>query len=403
MKEQILTAYGPMEIDVRRIVGSRIFVTHERHVFPAGIRTRGDGKLKKPFVVPRGAVLVPAWENFEGKNPELLHRIFPGGIYEALRGVTHAIRKYGLEKGPGEIQVLRAASDRLAANLSTLMQGKRAREHELVWAKRDLATLALELEHSLDELKAAAAEKIAAASTLQVEHPSGKKSQNIPATVERLRAAKRRIDGRLERVHRIGPRIGFYEKTLAQAIGRIFDDLGSLRNDLERERRYIKMAFSQKIRNIFADRVDRIAERLLPHLDAEPFLKTAKMIRVDLAKARAAKGKKFTLDAVDRILVAIRLKEAQRAFENNLILPFTLRLDLGIASGTDFLHTRRRLANFVLRFNGEIDDAGFIRPVKNRVLAECSAVLFAFDKLVFSTKPDVDQLKERLKTISHML
>lgn len=399
MKELILTAYGPMTLEVRRLAGSRIYVAHERHVFPAGTKTRGGEVLKKDFVAPRGAVLVPIWDGFDGKKPERLHRVFPGGIYEALRGATHAIRKYGLRENPGELQILRAISDKLATHLSILMHGKDASKRELTDVQCGLAALADKLGRPIDELKAQATEKIAAASTLKVRHPSGRQSQNLPATVERLRAAKRRIDGRLERVHRIGPRIGFFEQTLAQAIGRIFSDLESLRKDLSVEHFQIQRSFSPRVRDIFAERADHIAERLLPQLDAEPFLRTAGMIRVDLAKARAARSQRFALAALGRILVAIRLKEAQRAFEAKVILPFVLRQDLGITNEEDFRHTETRLESFAGHVRREIHDEDFVRPVRIRVLAAIESIL----QEEFNIELDAELLKRRLKAVSRML
>lgn len=398
MKELILTTYGPATLEVRRIVGSRIFVAHERHVFPAGTKTRGGETLKKPFVIPRGAILVPAWDDFEGKTPEQFHRVFAGGLYEALRGATHAIRKYGLREEPGELQILRDISDRLAMDLSSLMHGKLTAKSELAEVRRDLAAQAAKLGRPTDKLKAQAAKKIATASTLEVQHPSGTRSQNLPATVERLRAAKRRIDGRLERVHRIGPRVGFFEQVLAQSIGRIFGDLESLRKNLSVEHFQIQRSFSPRVRDIFAERADRIAERLLPQLDAAPFLKTARMIRVDLAKARAARSQRFALAALGRILVAIRLKEAQRAFEAKVILPFALRQDLGITNEDDFRHTETRLESFAGHIQREIHDEDFVRPVRARVLAAIELIL----REEFNIELDAKRLKRRLKTVSRM-
>lgn len=399
MKEQILTAYGPVELEVRRIADSRIYVANERCVFPAGTKTRGNEILKKDFAIPRGAVLVPAWEDFDGKKPERLHRVFSGGLYEAMRGATHAIRKYGLRDDPGEIQILRTISDQTATSLGVLMHGNLASRRELATVRRNLAKLAAKLGRPIDEMKAQAAEKIAAASTLQIQHPSGTRSENIPATRERLRAAKRRIDKRLETVHQIGPRVGFFEQVLAQAIGRIFSDLESLRDNLSKERFYIGNGFSQKVREIFTERADSISERLLPQLDAEPFLKTARMIRVDLAKARAARGRKFALEAVDRILASVRIKRAQRLLEGEIILPFALNCDLGVVTAWDFTNTKFRLGNFAYHFNRKINDAGFIRPIKARVLKEIRAII---DE-EFNDEPNAERLKERLKAVSRML
>jgi len=401
LKELIQTAYGEVELDVRKIDGSRIFVAHERHVFLAGTKTRGGETLKKPFVVPRGAVLAPTWDGRNGKSPERLYRVFPNGIYEALRGTLHAVRKYGLRKKRGELQILRDISNRLATNLAVLMEGKSASSRELYRAQKDLAEIAMELGRPIGELKAQAAEKVEAAATLEVEHPSGTRSKNIPATAQRVRAAKNRVDRRRDQIHRIAPRVQFYEQVLAQAIGGIFDDLGALRKILQAERLQLTLSFSPKVRRIFANRVNFALQRLLPQLDAAPFLKTAKMIRLDLARAKAAKSKDFALAAIDRILTAIRLKEAQRAFETRVILPLALNEDMDITTEADFRHTLRRLSDFALRFHQEINDTGFLRPVKERVLeAIRNTILEEFGPVA---DPDAERLKEQLKAISRML
>jgi len=401
LKKQIVTAYGTVELEVRAISGSQIYVTHERCIFPAGTKTRGGAVMKKNFLIPRGAVLIPTWENFGGKNPKRLHHIFPNGLYEALRWATHAIRKYGLRKKPGELQILRDISNRLARDLAVLMEGRAASSRELADVQLDLAHITAELGRPIEQLKAEAAEKIAEAATLEVEHPSGTRSKNIPATKQRVSAAKTRVDERRNQIGQIGPRVNFFEQVLAQTIGGIFDDLGSLRNIVQAEQFQISLSFSPKVRHIFVNRANFALQRLLPQLDAAPFLKTARMIRVDLAKAKAAKSKDFALAAIDRILAAIRLKESQRAFEARVILPLALNEDMCVTTEADFRHTLQRLSDFALRFHREINDSGFLRPVKTRVLDACrNIVLEEFGPV---TDPDAERLKERLKTVSNML
>lgn len=401
MKEQILTAYGPVELEVRSLEGSRIYVVRERYVFPAGTKTRSGETLKEPFTVPRGAVLVPAWDNFEGKQPERFHRVFPAGIYDALRSVLHALWGYGLRRRRGELQILRDISDRLARDIAILTEGNAAPSRKLAEVQTDLVKIAEELGRPINHAKAEAAKKAAAAATLEVEHPSGKRSRNIPATRYRVEAVKRRVDRRFDQVRRIGPRVTFYEEVLAQAIGHIFDDLYSLRRMLQGERFQIARALSPEVQRIFCRRADLAVERTLPRLDVAPFLNTAQMIRYDLGLVRKAKGKKFALAAIDRVLAAIRLKEAQRAFETLIILPLAINEGMGITTEADFRHTRRRIENFMERFDREIDDTGFVRPVKTRVLNGLRAVLN--EELGANVEPDAERLKERLKNISRIL
>ena len=401
MKEQILTAYGPVELEVRSLEGSRIYVARERHVFPAGTKTRGGETLEKPFVITRGAVLVPYWDDFESRTPERLHRIFPGGIFEALRSALHALWGYGLRKRRGELQMLRDISDRLAGDLAILMEGNAAPSHKLAEVQTDLAAIAKELGRPTDEAKAEAAEKAAAAATLEVEHPSGTRSRNIPATRHRVEAIERRVDRRHGQVSRIGPRVNFYGGVLVQAIGHLFDDLGSLRQMLQGERIQIARALSLSVQRIFCRRADFALERTLPRLDVAPFLKTAQMIRYDLNLAKKAKGKRFALAAIDRILAAIRLKEAQRVFESNVILPLAIDEGMKIVTEADFRHTRARLEDFKRRLAAEIDDAGFIRPVKGPVVEAIDAILA--EELGAGVLPDTERLKERLKAISRLL
>jgi hypothetical protein len=401
LKEKIQTAYGTVTLEVRALEGSRIYVARKRHVFPAGTKTRGGEVLKKPFVLPRGAVLVPVWDDFEGCKPERFHRIFAGGIYEALRGTVHAVWKYGLQKKRGELQILRDISDRLATDLAVLMEGKSASSRELARVQLDLAAIATELGRPVGQMKAEAAAKVETAATLEVEHPSGTRSKNIPATAQRVKAAKIRVDRRHDQIRRIGPRVQFHEQVLAQTIGQLFDDLGSLRRLLQGERIQIARALSPDVHRIFCRRADFALERTLPRLDAAPFLKTADMIRYDLGMVKRAKGKKFALAAIDRILADIRLKEAQRAFENRVILPLAIDEDMKIVTEADFRHTRARLENFKQRFVSEIDDTGFIRPVKGRVIEAIDTILN--EELGLGIEPDAERLKGRLKTISNML
>lgn len=402
MKEQILTAYGPVELEVRSLEGSRIYVTHERHVFPAGTKTRSGEILKENFTIPRGAVLVPAWDDFEGKSPERFHRVFPGGIYEALRSTLHAVWGYGFRKRRGELQILHDISDRLARDIAVLMEGKAAPSHKLAEVQKDLTAIAKVLGiKPTNREKAEAKKKAAAAATLEVEHPSGTRSRNIPANKKRVEAIKRRVDKRHSQVCRIGPRVNFYEELLAQAIGHIFDDLYSLRRMLQGERIQIARALSPEIQRIFCRQADLVLARTLPRLDVAPFLKTAQMIRYDLSLIKQAKGKKFALAAIDRILTSIRLKEAQRAFENLIILPLSINEGMGLVTETDFKHIRARLENFKQRLAVEIDDATFVRPVKSRVIAAID--LIVREELGVGVKPNAEQLKERLKAVSHML
>lgn len=395
-----MTTYGPIELEVRALEGSRIYAVHERHVFPAGTKTHSGEILKKKFIIPRGAVLVPYWDDFEGRTPERFHRVFPSGVYEALRSTLHAVWGYGLKRRCGELQVLRDISDRLARDLAVLMEGNAAPSRNLAEVQMDLATIAKELGRPIGQVKAEVAEKVAAASTLEVEHPSGTRSRNIPATRHRVEAAKRRVDRRHDQVRRIGPRVNFFEQILAQAIGHVFDDLGSLRRMLQGERIQIERSLSPEVKRIFCRRADFALERILPRLDVEPFLRTADVIRYDLSIAKLAKGKKLALAAIDRILASLRLKEAQRAFENLVILPLAINEGMGVTTEADFRHTRTRLENFRQRFASEIDDTGFVRPVKGRVLEAIGSILEE------ELGPDAELgigLKERLKAVSRML
>lgn len=406
MKEQILTAYGPVTLEVRQIEGSRIYVARERHIFPTGTKTRGGEILKKPFMIPRGAVLVPAWDDFESEKPERLHRVFAGGIYEALRSTLHALWGYGLRKRRGELQLLRDISNRLAEDLSVLMEGKAAPSNKLAEVRLDLAKVAEELGRPIDRAKAEAARKAAEAATLEVEHPSGTRSRNIPANEKRVEAIRRRIDSRSDRVCRIGPRVNFYESILAQAIGHLFDDLGSLKGMLQDERTQIARALSPAIQRIFCRRADLVLERTLPRLDAAPFLKTAQMIRYDLGLVRRAKGKKFALAAIDRILTAIRLKETQRDIEARVILPLALCGDLDpLAYAATIEITLRRFSEIMSRFDREINDAGFVRPVKPRVMEACRDIIAKAEPSgakKFGEEMSAEALKERMKAVSRM-
>lgn len=400
MKETIRTAYGEIDLEVRALSSSRIFVTQEVFAFPAGTKSRG-GVLKKKLSAPRGTILLPAWYDFGGRHEERLHHIVPGGIYEALRRVAHELRKYGVKNKPGELQNLRNLSDRLSRDLAILMEGKAASSRELAEVKTDLSRIAQTLGGARDKLKAEAAKKLAAAATLEVQHPSGTRSQNLPATEKRVDAAKRRVDKRHVDIRRIGPRVVLLEQFLAQTIGDIFDSLGSLRNILQAEQFQIARGFSSKVRRIFVRRVGFALQHLLPQLDVAPFRKTAAMIRFDLAKAKGARNKKFALEAVDRVLAAIRLKEAQRAFESHVIFPLALAEAMGVVTEADFRHTLMRLSDFSLRFHREINDAGFVRPVKERVVnAITDTIREEFGPV---EEPDAERLKEKLKAISNML
>jgi hypothetical protein len=407
LKEQILTAYGLVELEVRSLEGSRIYVARERHVFPAGAKTHGGKTLKAPFVIPRGAVLVPAWDDFEGKNPERFHRVFAGGIYEALRSTLHALWGYGLRKRRGELQLLLDISTRLAEDLSVLMEGNAAPSNKLAEVQSDLTKIAEELGRPIDRAKAEAAKKAAEAATLEVEHPSGTRSKNIPANEKRVEAIRRRIDKRRDRVCHIGPRVNFYENILAQAVGHLFDDLGSLRQMLEGERPQIARALSPEVQRIFCRRADLILERTLPRLDAAPFLKTAQMIRYDLGLVRKAKSKKFALAAIDRILTAIRLKETQRSIEARVILPLALCGDLDpLAYAITVEIALRRLSDIMARFDREINDEGFVRPVKPQVMEVYRSIIAKTDPSgakKFDEGVDATEIKEQMKVISRML
>lgn len=399
MKKRILTKYGPAVLSARKLFESEVYVLRASFTFPAGTVLPDDSTLKKAVLIPSGAILLPRWEDYGEMEAKRLHHIFKYGIYEAMRSLAHAFFGYGVRGKDGEIVELQNFANQLAKAIGILMEGKEAGQDELTKTQKELASIAAGLASVINEAKREAREKIALASTLEVSHPSGKKARNLPATAKRLEGATKRLEKRQKEIYSIAPRLAFFEQTLASELLRVWTYLDWLRKMLHGELNRLAGTWTPTERTIFRHRVCQALQKLTD-IDAQPFLKTGRLIKRDLTIALRATGgdKTKVKSAVGRILFALRFKDAERALEANVLLPFTIQHDLGALKPNDIERTGRQIKNFMRRLEA-LDESGFVSPPKERALAHLRSALEELE----SSLPNLNRFKESLKRASHVL
>ena len=402
MKKKILTRHGNAFPDVRHVralYGSHVYALKEDYTFPEGNKTPSGKKLREDVKIERGAVFLPHWNDFGKPEAERIYHIFENGLYEAIRGIAHALFGYGTRGSEGELKLMQKIASRLVDDICILMLGKETEKEKLDLAQRDLAQLADDLENVLNEAKQEAQEKIAKSANLKIER-GGKKMINIPATVWRLSAAKTRIQKRIDEILTIAPRLVFFEQTLLSDLSRVWFTLEWLREVFTAEFKRMKYPLSSTEKTIFCHKCEYAALRL-EAIDVKPFLRTVGLIQKDLktAKEQIEKDQLKAREAVKKILSAIRFKDAQKIFEGKTILPFTLWQELCILTPARIADTADEIEKFAARVESELDEAGFVSPPKKLVLGDLRTAVAELKK----PKPDAAFAKELMKRASNLL
>ncbi len=399
MKKQIVTAYGKTSLDVRQLPGANIFVSLEKAIFPT--EKKKPGEKQQRAEIPAGAILLPHWSG-SGFNAQRGYVVYANGLYEALRATTHIFFGYGTRGNKGELQTLETMSRQLIDIVSVLTAGKEAGSNRLTAVQTELAVMAEEMAAVLNQTKREARDKIDASKALEVSHPSGKMVQNLPANAVRLAAAQRRIERRQDEVRRIAARLVSWEQVLASEIGRTWDALNWFRKMIDSETKRLSGRWTDRERDVFLNRAGWAKAHLLPSIDAEPFVKTARLIRRDLGQAMSAAGeqeKDKVAVALNRILASLRFKDAQRAFEEKILLPFSVRQELGILTQNDMRHFRGCTENFRERLT-VLSDQGFASPRKEEIIIRLKLAVIEIDRLGVD---GAEIVKDALKRASHLL
>jgi hypothetical protein len=403
LKKKILTKYGRAYLEVRHIrtaYGTHVFVLKTDYIFPEGNKTPAGKKLKEDVKIERGAIFLPHWNDFGKPEARRIYHIFENGLYEAIRGITHALFGYGTKGKDGELKLMQEIASRLVDDICILMLGKETEKEKLDLAKRDLAQLADDLENVTNEPKREAKEKIARSATLKIER-GGKEMTNLPATVWRLSAAETRIQKRINEILTIAPRLVFFEQTLIGDLSRIWFTLEWLRELFATEFKRMEHTLSSTEKMIFGYKCGYAIERLKAIDDVKPFCRTVELIQEDLkiAKEQIEKDQLKAKEAVKRILSAVRFKDAQKIFEGKTILPFTLWQELDILTPARIADTADKIEKFAARVKSDLDETGFISPPKKLVLEDLRTAAAELRK----PEPDTELAKELMKRASNLL
>lgn len=370
--ECLLTTYGVIEVRARRVSGSNVWVLLERHVVPAGATTRMGTILKKDKSIPAGTVLVPHWDDYDAPGAEKFFHLFPGGIFDALRSLMHALFGYGVRNKPGELQQITGFMRRIDDVVCVLLQRHTIASARVEEAQRDVASIAYDLRNALHKKKVEARSTLAKAATLEVPY-RGKPRRNVPANIRRIDAAKSRLNRRSLQIDRIVPRVAFFEQALASEIGRILRGLeeviGTLAMEASRlERR--KKPYSEAERKVFFRRYHNV-RAVLNEIHCAPFVHAVQLARADIGEAAnfLDRGKlDKTASSLHLAVRGLKCKLAQVYFERTVVFPMSLRMGLGAFSPADAERFAKKLKKIRISTSAHFDDTGFRTPVKKRFL-----------------------------------
>ncbi len=204
--------------------------------FHAVTVTVGDGRLR-PFVLqpengtrlhivvkPDGAlaegdVLLPRWREWDDADPtkrELRHSRYRD-LLSALRGTLHAILGYEPENGsvkPGELEQMLATSDTAKDALAYMRAVRRLEPADALHLRTLIGKLVDALDGSRLPRKQEALEQFGKSLLLK----DSKGRSNVGALCARLLAGLRRVNGRVDDIRSIGPRLALQLMVLEQEL-----------------------------------------------------------------------------------------------------------------------------------------------------------------------------------------
>ena len=355
----------------------------ERCVIPAGAMDRKGTISQKDKSIPAGTVLVPHWDDYDAPGAEKLFHLFPGGIFEALRSMMHALFGYGARGKHGELRQIDALVKRIDAAVDTLLQRHELMPFAVEKAQQELASIATDLDTVRNRRKVNARDALVKSSALTISYRNAPR-RNVPATIRRIDGAKNRLGGRSREIHHIVPHVAFFEQALASEIGRMIRGLENavvtlLVESSRLERR--KTPYSEGERRIFFRRY-RDVGAVLENIRCVPFLRAAHLARADMGEAA-----KF-LDAGNYGKAALSLKRAARGlkcklaqvyFERTIVFPMSLRIGLGVFSAADAERFAKKLTKIRISADARLDDEGFRAPVKMRFISAIGEAIISLE------------------------
>lgn len=189
----------------------RPFVLQPENGTRIHIVVRADGALAE------GDVLLPRWREWDDADPakrELRHSRYRD-LLSAVRGTLHAILGYEPENGSvrsGELEEMLTASDTARDALSYMRAVRRLGQADAHLLKTQIGALVDALEGSRLPKKREALEKFQKAAALK----DSKGRANVGALCARLVAGLSRVNGRVDDIRSIGPRLALQLMVLEQ-------------------------------------------------------------------------------------------------------------------------------------------------------------------------------------------
>lgn len=191
----------------------RPFVLQPENSTKIHIIVRADGSLEK------GDVLLPRWREWNDADPskrELRHSRYHD-LLSAVRGTLHAILGYEPENGSvtsGELRKMLTASDTAKDALAYMRAVRRLNPADALHLRTLISKLVEALDGSRLPKKQRALEQFG--KSLLLKDRRGR--SNVGALCARLLAGLRRVNGRLDDIRSIGPRLALQLMVLEQEL-----------------------------------------------------------------------------------------------------------------------------------------------------------------------------------------
>ncbi|TAK05735.1 hypothetical protein EPO33_01145 [Patescibacteria group bacterium] len=191
----------------------RLFVLQPENGTKIHIVVRPEGALTE------GDVLLPRWREWDDADPgkrELRHSRYRD-LLSAQRGTLHAIVGYEPENGsvkPGELEKMLATSDTAKDALAYMRAVRRLEPADALHLKALISKLVEALDGSRLPRKQEALEQFGRSLLLK----DRKGRSNVGALCARLLAGLRRVNGRVDDIRSIGPRLALQLMVLEQEL-----------------------------------------------------------------------------------------------------------------------------------------------------------------------------------------
>ncbi len=260
------TVYGLRRFNLLELQpGVGVYVTLEPVLIKAGVRKKGGGVLKEPHVIPAGSVLIKR-SNGHG-HP--LYAIYEGGLYEARRGLLHAVAGYDetlVGGADGELKSTVVEIDALGAVFDFLGEWRTLAEHQREALIEALAVFVAAHDGDRNTSKVAATDSVLAVQDLCDQ--TGRKNPSVVKV--RLSEAERELWNRHFDCRKIQPRLIYrlavVENELELEIGAVRAVYGQIRYVVDHYRKQNP----ERIPSWYIDRLEKQAN-WLKLLKARPF------------------------------------------------------------------------------------------------------------------------------------